>query len=233
MLDSPGESLIKSPLNLEPSPLKDHPWQSQLQKKLFQEATTSTTQPEPELQTQFEVEATQPTTQDLKAICSGGFTGVEETEEIPKETVVLSEGKPAKVDDEDEAFITQILNEDEMEKFKQKFASPAIVNDSEEDDDEEIVQSKRKKKRLVFSDDEDEEVVDDEEEEIGLHDEDDEIDDDGAIDYDSEENEIVETEVEATGEIFNCFKLFLKQHFFVNSPTYATKRFPGKRGGAF
>lgn len=214
MLDSPGETLIKSPLNLEPSPLKDHPWQSQLQKKLFQETTTTTTttnntQPEPDLQTQFEV-VTQPTTQDLKAICSGGFTSVEntveETEEKPKETDVIPEGKPAKVDDEDEAFITQILNEDEMEKFKQKFASPAVVNDSEDDDDddEEIVQNKRKKKRLVFSDDEeDEEAVDDEEEqeeEIGLHDEDDDEIDDGAIDYDSEENEIVETEVGATGE---------------------------------
>lgn len=197
---------IKSPPILEPSPFKDGKWQSQLQKKLFQE-------PEPELQTntQFEVEETQPTTQDLKAICSGGFTETSQSErtvtESEIEETIIPEAKEAKVDDEDEMFITQILNEDEMKKFKQKFTSPSItnnvntVNDSEED--EEIVQNKRKRKRLVFSDDEDEseEAVDDEEEEtIGLCDEDDETSD-GArvVDYDSEENEIVETVV---GEVF-------------------------------
>lgn len=215
----------KSQVNIEPSPLRGIQWQSQLQKKLFQdnEQPEDVTQFEENIaETQMDVpttqEETQPTTQDLKEICSGNFTATSQTESNTEndetdntsvfQNIIEQPPSPeeniAKMDDEDELFITQILNEDEMEKFKQKFASPVITNnlnrteDDYDEDDEEIVQSKRQKKRLVFSDDEEDESEDaveedDGEESIGLHDEDDETNDDArVVDYDSEENEIVE-----------------------------------------
>lgn len=167
----------RSPANPEPSPFKDQKWQSQLQKKLFQDTSEPESQVE-EQQTQLE-----PTTQDLKDICSGNFSATAKTQ-IENEMCVVSE-ETVKMDEDDENFITQILNEDELEKFKEKFASPVIAQRavvlSDGDDDEEVVQNNRKRKRLVFSDDEDESEGIVEEEAISLHDE---------VDYDSEENEI-------------------------------------------
>lgn len=201
MLESPVE-VATSPANAEPSPFRDKKWQSHLQKKLFQE------------QSEFEqfptqMEEIQPTTQDLKDICSGNFTVNEnileaqstlddneiiEAQGTLDEYEAQTEDRNVKVDDEDENFITQILNEDELEKFKRKFASPAQQNvDSSDGEDEEIVVNKKKRKRLVFSDDDDEEEEEivEEEEEIGLHDEDDE-ETEKPVNYDSEENEIEE-----------------------------------------
>lgn len=201
-LESPIETQ-KSLLIPEPSPLKDQKWQSQLQKKLFEDNTQTDSETIP-TNTQFEAEETQPTTQDLENICSGNFTETTQSDHNKIETVTVIDETGAKVDDEDEMFITQILNEDEMEKFKQKFISPITKTsfshaDDESDEEESFVQNKRKRKRLVFSDDEDE--SEDVEEMIALHDEDDEISD-GAevVDYDSEENEIVETVIGKGGK---------------------------------
>lgn len=197
---------MRSPANAEPSPFRDKKWQSQLQKALFQDNTEQQTQKEapstqPEEISEIQVE-TQPSTQDLKEICSGFFTETSQVSEAQEVAQIQAENEAeaggdqnVKVDDEDENFITQILNEDELEKFKQKFTSPAVKNvveeEDDDDDEEEIVLNRGKRKRLVFSDDEEESdgIIEEEEETIGLCDVDDE---EREVCYDSEENEIEE-----------------------------------------
>lgn len=120
---------------------------------------------------------------------------------------------------EQDDFITQILNENEMEKFKEKFASPNIQSGNNsihiEEDDEDIFQTKKKRKRLLFSDDESddepaaaEEEEEEEEETIGLCDVDDEsnvvAEEADDVRYDSEENEI-EMDTKPSGLKLNDF----------------------------
>lgn len=110
-----------------------------------------------------------PSTQDLLNICSGKFTGTTQLNEnsVEKEssatendgnTHETSQFDKRKISDIDDVIISQLLDEEEMEKFKKKFDSP-IFSDSqkevEEDNravDEVIVSG------ILDSDDEDEEM---------------------------------------------------------------------------
>ncbi|KAJ8972250.1 hypothetical protein NQ314_000268 [Rhamnusium bicolor] len=175
-----------------------------------------------------------PSTQDLLNICSGTFTGVtqiectKEPEAVPlctTETYTFNTNNEMKsLDADQDMIISQLIDEEEMEKFKRKFDSPLlsntqrrIVEEFEEvvgsggvidsDDEDEILEVKKKKqKRIMFSDDENSDEDENEKEIIDLHDDvDSEIEDDAASDvpvdnigYDSEENEIELTE-EKTG----------------------------------
>lgn len=124
-----------------------------------------------------------PTTQDLLNICSGEFTGTSQVSETTLETVLknnvetvtLNEnGKETKsLDIDHDVIISQLLDEEEMEKFKKKFDSPGISNtqkglvenksdfedvhvtgvlDSDDDDEEEMkIKRKKNKSKLTFS----------------------------------------------------------------------------------
>ncbi|XP_018573516.1 claspin-like [Anoplophora glabripennis] len=162
-----------------------------------------------------------PSTQDLLNICSGEFTGItqngssekqDNVTETPADMYSFNTNKEVKSLDEDQdLIISQLIDEEEMEKFKKKFESPLISNTQrriveefeealtgggviDSDDDTDTVGVKKKnKKRIMFSDDEDSEDENDEEV-IDLQDE---IDDDedsniapDNVAYDSEENEI-------------------------------------------
>ncbi|XP_066244848.1 claspin-like [Euwallacea similis] len=153
--------------------------------------------------TNIEVESTYedtPTTQDLLGICSGQFTGITQPE--PTSSFAESQNDEVKSLDVEEMVISQLLNEEELERFKKKFESPitehrpVMVHNKIEtaevvgggvidsDDEEECKRRKGKnQKRIQFSDDEsssEEEI----EEEIDLQ------DDMDNVGYDSEENEI-------------------------------------------
>ncbi|XP_017784255.1 PREDICTED: claspin isoform X2 [Nicrophorus vespilloides] len=164
-------------------------------------------------------------TQELMELCSGKFTGatqivdgatkIESSNEKPStvETITLGVNKEIKNlgDDNEDKFISQLLDEEEMEQFKRKLNSPEksqaaknYFNETEEENEEEDDDTlgkrkkklkKRKTKAIVDSedDDDDEEDVGNEEECIDLHDEVD--NEDIEVEYDSEENEI---EVERT-----------------------------------
>lgn len=122
-----------------------------------------------------------PSTQDLRDICSGKFTCTTEEPaksiscENPTEndgavsTEVNNEKSTEEVkfldDEQDNNFISQLLDEEEMQQFKKKFDTPEsegskntsglgrfLLESDEELDDENIVRKRKKKqKRLVFS----------------------------------------------------------------------------------
>ncbi|VEN59666.1 unnamed protein product [Callosobruchus maculatus] len=161
----------------------------------------------------------QPTTQDILDICSGAFTGVSQVD-----TSNLSEHSPPRkakeeiksLDPEQDIIISQLLDEEEMEKFKRKFDSPIYTNtqkrivedferevtgggviDSDEDEELDFKNKKsRRQKKIMFSDDEDSNDLNGpDQEKIDLQDdvEGDEEDEDDVppenVEYDSEENE--------------------------------------------
>nr|CAI5869677.1 unnamed protein product [Callosobruchus analis] len=161
----------------------------------------------------------QPTTQDILDICSGAFTGVSKVD-----TSNLSDHSPPNkakeeikcLDPEQDIIISQLLDEEEMEKFKKKFDSPIYTNtqrrivedferevtgggviDSDEDEELDFKNKKiRRQKKIMFSDDEDsKDLKESNEEKIDLQDdvEDDEDGEDDIppenVEYDSEENE--------------------------------------------
>ncbi|XP_066138261.1 claspin-like [Euwallacea fornicatus] len=152
--------------------------------------------------TNIEVESTYedtPTTQDLLGICSGQFTGITQPE--PTTSFEESQNDEVKSLDVEEMVISQLLNEEELERFKKKFESPITedrlaVEDNQigttemvgggvidSDDEEECKRRKGKnQKRIQFSDDES--SSEDVEEKIDLQ------DDVDYVGYDSEENEI-------------------------------------------
>lgn len=122
------------------------------------------------------VEDQSPSTQCLKDICSGKFTAEESlnntnSQELgEKEAAALSnhdisnyeDGKFFS-DDGDKQFISQLLDEEELQRFKKKFDSPVPtdlrkdnISDTgsmlDDDDVEEIqVAKKRHSRKLVFS----------------------------------------------------------------------------------
>ncbi|KAL3288108.1 hypothetical protein HHI36_002558 [Cryptolaemus montrouzieri] len=138
-------------------------------------------------------------TQDLADICSGQFTGISPAvKQNEKETVL---------DEKDEHLISQLIDEEELERFKKRFESPLASNTQKtinfelaeevqgtggvidsDDEDNELKLKKKKRKKLAFSDDE--ESSDNElggDEEIDLQDDEDLA---SNVEYDSEENEI-------------------------------------------
>lgn len=138
---------------------------------------------EPDSETQ--VEENMPSTQDLEDICSGRFTAASSSNKIneiciqdktlskrqssvtsPKSQMLTYSDEIKTTDDQDDQFISQLLDEEELEKFKKKFDSPVISNSEtepykqmpqdEESDDEEVeeinmTRKKTRQKRLVFS----------------------------------------------------------------------------------
>lgn len=130
-----------------------------------------------------------PTTQDLLNICSGEFSGITQVSETNLkhdslamnnnlETITLKEKENERksLDIEHDVIISQLLDEEEMEKFKKKFDSPDISNtqkrleeadihtsevedihirgilDSEDDDEDEMkIKRKKNKSKLTFS----------------------------------------------------------------------------------
>ncbi|RZC32724.1 claspin -like [Asbolus verrucosus] len=150
-----------------------------------------------------------PTTQDLLNVCSGDFSSVPEsssnqTQDQGSEKVIINiqanpEQEIKSLDEDYSQIISQLLDEDELERFKKKFESPVpsatqrnynldeeteevnatgLLNSDDENEGLEIKKRKRQKK-LVFSDDEesdggDEPDQEEDEERIDLHDTDDE-----------------------------------------------------------
>ncbi|EFA06121.1 hypothetical protein TcasGA2_TC008964 [Tribolium castaneum] len=147
------------------------------------------------------VEELPPTTQELLNVCSGDFVTMTESGDTvsqfakpsDKLTVHTSADKEIKnLDEDQDQIISQLLDEDELERFKKKFESPVnptvrktqlledieevnatgLINSDDENDGLEVKKKKRQKK-LVFSDDEENSEIDEtepEEEEIDLHD---------------------------------------------------------------
>lgn len=179
----------------EPSPLRNKQWKESFQKQLFSDLNetndtqVSNRQNETQIgdnveqsslqnqvqklfDSQMEENEAMPSTQDLKDICSGRFTAspqktadsnAENQNEMPK--CVTTEEEVPKIDDQDDQFISQLLDEEELENFKKKFDSPVVVTprqqmalDALESDEEEENQisfvrksNKKKQKKLVFS----------------------------------------------------------------------------------
>ncbi|KAF5304887.1 hypothetical protein FQR65_LT00771 [Abscondita terminalis] len=165
----------------------------------------------------------EPCTQDLISICSGSFAGLTNNQvdldvlETINESNDVSENKlinnsQSKYLDEDR-IISQLLDEDEMERFKKKFESPItnnsvnnsnsevkgggrLVFDSSDDEEEgnnaTIKLSKHKKLHFSDDDSESEEENGESDESIDLRDNFEDLDDatNKEINYDSEENEI-------------------------------------------
>jgi hypothetical protein len=149
-----------------------------------------------------------PNTQDLLNVCSGDFSVSNEDQsqtENREKTVINIQANPEKeiknLDDDNDQIISQLLDEDELERFKKKFESPinatepknqisedveevnatGLINSDDENEGLEI-KKKRRQKKLVFSDDDEDGAgssdgdneSEKEEERIDLHDSDDE-----------------------------------------------------------
>lgn len=171
-----------------------------------------------------------PTTQELLNVCSGDFVTMAEpasstvpqtlpstSEKLVINTQSNAEKEIKSLDEDQDLIISQLLDEDELERFKKKFESPVnlivrknqifedieevnatgLINSDDENEGLEIKTRKRKKK-LVFSDDEnsddDEEVGVEEEDEIDLHDD---VDDEEQPDFIDDEEQELENEVAA------------------------------------
>ncbi|KAJ8925628.1 hypothetical protein NQ315_009472 [Exocentrus adspersus] len=235
----------------EPSPLKERNWERTFQEKLSMGTELTDSQVledlSPDTQVAKASDSTNgdllssdkfPSTQEnveLVPLCSG--ITQDESAENPKDienashpsndfidnyTLNPCNKEMKSLDEDQDIIISQLIDEEEMERFKKKFESPLIgstqrriVEEFEEamasggvidsDDEADTVEVKRKnKKRLQFSDDDDSEADDNNEEEvIDLHDnvEDDASDVDvNDVAYDSEENEIELTDGEGEAD---------------------------------
>lgn len=137
-------------------------------------------EPDPETQ----ADDNMPSTQDLKDICSGRFTATSSTNisnEIsvqndtslnqqssvtsPVSKIITYDEEIKATDDQDDQFISQLLDEEELERFKKKFDSPVInpeidtykqIPQDDDSDDEEIdeinpIRRRKRQRKLVFS----------------------------------------------------------------------------------
>lgn len=141
-------------------------------------SSLSISQPSFNPSTQMQSQDDTPTTQDLLEICSGQFTGITQVE--PSEnstqnesTLGNTQSSELKSLGDEDMVISQLLDEEELEKFKKQFESPVLVkttnlveeevtgggvidSDEERDEDDDDVAVKRKKKlkkhrRIQFS----------------------------------------------------------------------------------
>lgn len=105
-----------------------------------------------------------PCTQDLINICSGKFTGFSEASEYSEEndtpipeskTSEINETDKRKSSDLDHEIISQLLDEEELEKFKKKFESPGTTNPRREIEDLKDDAEEVKASGIIDSDDED------------------------------------------------------------------------------
>lgn len=166
-------------------------------------------------------------TQDLLDICSGKFTlsendvtrdlqqtksnnniSTEDFESVNVQKLDKSIESNPNLEENESNLISQLLDEEEMERFKKKFESPITsvtqkskileekeifhgggVIDSDDDETEGLKIKKKNRVKITFSDDEDEDEKIDEES-IDLQDSD--ADNVSNIEYDSEENELDE-----------------------------------------
>lgn len=116
-----------------------------------------------------------PTTQDLLNVCSGGFSETSSKEDALKsdiETHTFNQTNEVKNLDIDQDIISQLIDEEEMEKFKRKFDFPYLTDTQkriveefeareaasggvlDSEDEEEVLRIKKKKKnkkKLMFS----------------------------------------------------------------------------------
>lgn len=120
-----------------------------------------------------------PSTQDLLNVCSGEFTGITQNKseenagkitENAIDTYHLNANKEVKnLDEDQDLIISQLIDEEEMEKFKKRFESPLmshtqrrILEEFEEavagggvidsdDDNDTLGVKKKNKKRIMFS----------------------------------------------------------------------------------